>query len=473
MLPSTHLRQTPSLRTLTTAHLTQTMTLLELDALELNQKVESELDSNPALEMREERRCPICRNSITNNRPCPRCSAPTSLSPDDPIVFVSHLDDFRERRSIYYEDLLDENMSREVEDLPTFVLKQIAPDLQPQDQLIAAFILSNLDKDGLLEVPVVEIAHYYHVPISKVENIIRLIQRAEPLGVGSPTPKDALLVQLEVLAETQEIPDKVNQAILEGLDLLSRHQFPELARMLGVTVKEAQKIARFISENLNPFPGRTFWGDIHHGNEAALNVYSQPDIILSQLDGYPESPIVVEIISPFAGLIQVNPEFRRLANRATPENADQWKSYLERADLLVKCLQQRTQTIVRLMKRITLIQRQFILHGDGCLVPITRANLAGELGVHESTISRAVANKTVQLPNGQLVPLAKFFDRSLQVRTALKEIILKETRPLSDSEIASILKKQGYPIARRTVAKYRAIEGILPSNLRQNHVNIR
>jgi RNA polymerase sigma-54 factor len=466
MFPSTNLRQTPTLRTLTTAHLTQTMTLLELDVLELNHKVESELASNPALEMREERRCPICRHTIINNRPCPRCSAPTSLSPDNPIVFVSHLDDFRGRGNGYYEDLPDENISREVEDLPTFVLKQIAPDLQPQEQLIAAFILSNLNEDGILEIPIVEIARYYHVPVSKVDNVLRLIQRAEPIGVGSPSPKEALLVQLDALAETQEIPSKARTAILEGLEYLSRHQFPELARLLGVTVKEAQQIARFIADNLNPFPGRAFWGDIHHGNEAPLNVYSQPDIILSKLDGYPESPIIVEIVSPYAGLIQVNPEFRRLANRASPENADQWKSYLERADLLVKCLQQRTHTIVRLMKRLSFIQRQFILEGDSCLLPITRASLADELGVHESTVSRAVANKIVQLPNGQLVPLSKFFDRSLHVRTALKEIILKESKPLSDSEIAELLKKQGYPVARRTVAKYRAIEGILPSNMR-------
>ncbi|MBE0408765.1 MAG: hypothetical protein IBX69_03425 [Anaerolineales bacterium] len=471
MLPSTNIRQSPALRTLTTAHLTQTMTLLELDVLDLNQRVESELSSNPALEIREERRCPICKQTITNNRPCPRCSAPTSLSPDDPIVFVSHIDDFQERRSSYYEEFPEESTSRDKEDLPTFVLKQIAPDLQPQDQLIAAFILSNLNEDGLLEISIVEIARYHHVPISRVENILQLIQRTEPIGVGSPSPKEALLVQLEVLKETQQVPSKAEKAIREGLDLLSRHQFPDLARLLRVTVKEAQQIAHFISDNLNPFPGRAYWGDIHHGNEAPLSVYSQPDVVLSLLEGYQESPIVVEIVSPFAGLIQVNAEFRRLANRASPDNADQWKSYLERADLLVKCLQQRTHTIVRLMRHLTIIQRQFILKGDSYLLPSTRANLAEELGVHESTISRAVANKTVQLPSGQIIPLAKFFDRNLHVRTALKEIVLNETKPLTDSEIAALLKKRGYPIARRTVAKYRAIEGILPSNIRKNHTD--
>jgi RNA polymerase sigma-54 factor len=96
----------------------------------------------------------------------------------------------------------------------------------------------------------------------------------------------------------------------------------------------------------------------------------------------------------------------------------------------------------------------------------SRASLAHELEVHESTISRAVSNKAVQMPNGRIVPLSSFFDRSLNVRTLLREIITKEPRPLSDSELAEMLAENGYHVARRTVAKYRAMEGILPANLR-------
>lgn len=108
------------------------------------------------------------------------------------------------------------------------------------------------------------------------------------------------------------------------------------------------------------------------------------------------------------------------------------------------------------------------MQGDRFLHPLTRASLAEELGVHESTISRAVSNKAVQMPNGHIIPLAKFFDRSLQVRTALKQIIQEETTPLSDNEISGLLNEQGFSVARRTVAKYRAMEGILPSHLRQS-----
>jgi RNA polymerase sigma-54 factor len=124
------------------------------------------------------------------------------------------------------------------------------------------------------------------------------------------------------------------------------------------------------------------------------------------------------------------------------------------------------------MRRIANIQRKFIVNGDSHLQPITRAHLAEELKVHESTISRAVASKTVQMPSGHIIPLSKFFDRSLSVRTALKEIISRETTPLSDGEIADLLKAQGYRVARRTVAKYRAMEGILPSHLRKSPISL-
>jgi RNA polymerase sigma-54 factor len=196
-------------------------------------------------------------------------------------------------------------------------------------------------------------------------------------------------------------------------------------------------------------------------------VYNSPDTIITCLDNNQGAPLMVEVISPYAGMLRVNSMFRQAISQAPQEKNEQWKSDLEKADLLVKCLQQRTNTMVRLMSRIAALQRNYILHGDQHLQPLTRASLAEELEVHESTISRAVANKSAQLPNGHIVPLSKFFDRSLNVRTVLKQIIQNETSPLSDTELVTELNSQGYSVARRTVAKYRAMEGILPSHLRQ------
>lgn len=121
----------------------------------------------------------------------------------------------------------------------------------------------------------------------------------------------------------------------------------------------------------------------------------------------------------------------------------------------------------RLLTRVVSLQREYIIKGDKYLKPVTRAQLSKELEVHESTISRAVANKSVQLPNKRIVPLASFFDRSLNVRSVLKEIIEKEPKTYSDSELVEMLTERGFQVARRTVAKYRAIEGILPAHLRR------
>ena len=463
----THLRQSTQLRPLTTAHLAQTMALIELSAVELEQKIQAELAKNPALEVKDARRCPVCERQYADKGPCPRCHPAKTQQLDQPIVFVSPRYDFVHTRSDE-ETVLERDGQMAKEELPTYVLKQIAPELPNEDRQIAAFILSNLDEDGLLEVPIIEVARYYHVPLSRVGEVINLIQHADPIGVGSPSPQAALLVQLDVLAEHQSVPLHAPIAIQEGMDLLSRHQYAELARQIDIQVHQVEEIARFISDNLNPFPGRAYWGDIRTGKSDTPPVFTQPDAIITPVDDSPEAPLVVEVFSPYAGILRVNPLFRQAINQVAADNTEQWKSDLGRAELLVKCLQQRTTTIVRLMRRLAVIQREFILHGDKHLHPQTRASLAKKLEVHESTISRAVSNKSVQMPNGHIIPLSKFFDRSLQVRTALKQIIEEEKSPLSDNAISELLDEQGYPVARRTVAKYRAMEGILPSHLRQS-----
>ena len=178
---------------------------------------------------------------------------------------------------------------------------------------------------------------------------------------------------------------------------------------------------------------------------------------------------MVEIILPMRGTLRVNPLFKAAISQTVDETKFEMKSDLERASLFVKCLQQRNHTMLRLMQRVVSMQKEFILFGEKQLKPVTRVQLSKELDVHESTISRAVANKSVQLPNRKIIPLASFFDRSLNVRTVIKEIILQEKKPLSDSDLVEILGKQGYNVARRTVAKYRAMEGILPAHLR--HLN--
>jgi RNA polymerase sigma-54 factor len=308
------------------------------------------------------------------------------------------------------------------------------------------------------------------VPISRVEKLIRLIQHADPLGVGSSSPKDALLIQLEVLGESLHIPDRAEDAVRAGIELLSPHHLPELARHLNIPTSQAREIVRFISDNLNPFPARAHWGEMPNteASNSQENTFHFPDIIISRCTEEDDSALIVEIAMPFYGTLRVNPLFREALQQAPEDKSALWQEDLEKATLLVKCLQQRNHTIVRLMQKLVVIQREFILNGDAYLKPLTRADMAEELEVHESTMSRAVSDKAVQLPSRRIVPLAMFFDRSLHVRTALKQIIDQESDSLSDSQIAEMLSNMGFPVARRTVAKYRSIEGILPAHLR-NH----
>ena len=462
--------QRPLLRPQTTAHLAQTMALLELTVDELHQKVEAELARNPALELIDEFRCPTCHKVLHNNQPCPTCANTSAGSPEQPIVYLSCHEDFFTKTSSgsYPDDLPDDNFAPDKEALPAYLLRQIGPELQVDDRQIAVHLLTSLDEDGFLTIKPLEIAIYHHVPISRVEKIINLIQHADPVGVGSLTPKDALLIQLEVLSETLSVPRLAEKAILAGIELLSPHHLPELARHLNIPVAHAKDIVRFISDNLNPFPGRAHWGDQTNAGSTngQENTYHFPDIIISRVTEEEDSALVVEIAMPFYGSLRVNPLFREALQEAPSDKAELWQGDLEQATLLVKCLQQRNHTIVRLMQRLVVIQREFILCGDAYLKPITRADLADKLEVHESTMSRAVSDKAVQLPNRRIVPLSMFFDRSLHIRTALKQIIDQEAYTLSDSQIAVLLSGMGYPVARRTVAKYRSIEGILPAHLR-------
>lgn len=462
----------PSLRPVTTAHLAQTMTLLSLTTDELHEQIEAELASNPALEMVEERRCPTCHRLLPVHGACPVCSQPQNPLSEEPVVFVSPSDDFREYSggtATTDDDLPEDRYNTDGEDLPTYVLRQIAADLNAGDRSLAAYLLTHLNEDGLLDTTLVEVAMYFHIPLSRVKNVQRIIQRADPLGVGSCTTQEALMVQLEALADSGKVPALAWQIVEEGMEPLMRRQYSELAHQFGVPLSQVERAVHFIGENLNPFPGRSHWGDVRQPVKETVQVYHRPDIIISHLNDDVNNPLAVEIILPYSGTLQVNPMFRKAIQQANEEKKDAWKSDLERASLFVKCLQQRNHTMQRLLARVVSLQREFIVRGEEFLKPVTRAQIARDLEVHESTISRAVASKTVQLPNRRIVPLSCFFDRSLNVRTVLRSIISQESAPLSDNELVELLAKRGYPVARRTVAKYRSMEGILPAHLRQNH----
>lgn len=461
-----------STRHQTTAHLAQTMTLLYYNTEELVQHIESELASNPALELIEERRCPMCHRVLGPKEICPVCSTMKSPEMDGPVVFLSPMQDFshdyRGGSGIDFDDLPEDNFSVQKEDLASYVRHQVSMDLVGIEHQIAEHILSNVNGDGILEASLFEIARYFHVPVSKVQAVQAQIQRCDPIGVASLSTSDAMLIQLEVLKETQDVPELAFRLLAEGMGLLSKRKFDELSELLDVDEDEIFDCVQFIAENLNPFPGRGKWGTVRQPVESPVSVYHQPDIIIRHLNEDDQNELSVEIVMPVSGILQLSQAFKEAMSAAEEDKKDEWKKDYDRASLLVKCLQQRGYTILRLMQLLVKIQENYIINGEKYLKPLTRAKMAEALEVHESTISRAVSKKTVQLPSGRIVPLSGFFSRNMNIRSVLRDLVENEKKPLSDSALAKELEKQGFTVARRTVAKYRSMEGILPAHLRKN-----
>ncbi len=447
------------------------MTLLYMTSAELLQTIDVELSKNPALEVIPERRCPMCGRKLPERGPCPVCSQPKTMDPEETIIFVSPRDDFYSYNgsssSSFDTDRPEEPFSSENLDLPTYVLTQVAPELEKDERALAAMILTNLNEDGFLSIDIREICRFHHVTPDKVEVVLKKIMRCDPLGVGARNVQEALLAQVEFLSESTPVPEFVRRAIADEFDLLSKHQYNELAKKLGTTAQKIKLVSHYISDNLNPFPARANWGTFRQPNDNTPDVFHQPDVMIYYLNNKPGNPLVIEIITPSRGTLRLSPLFKKALKQQDGEQAEEWKKDLDKATLLIKCIQQRNNTMRQLMEQLSAIQKSYIIHGDVHLQSLTRAEIADTLGVHESTISRAVANKTVQLPNKKIIPMATFFDRSLAVRAILRDIVENENHAMNDTELCASLEEQGINVARRTVAKYRSMEGILPAHLRK------
>ena len=453
------------LRPQTTAHLAQTMSFLQLSTTELEASLLKEISENPALELVEELRCPNCGRKL-RQLPCPICAVPQGdglpvvcLSPRDTWSFASSDKEEDEPFEVQTPERLDEH-----------ILRQIGPALRREDRPLAAYILARLDEDGLLPESPAEIALYNRVPLSRVEGVLFLIQHADPPGVGAQTPQASLLIQLEHLAE--RVPAATlalsRLVVASHFAALARHDYQHIARQLNVSRASVESVAQFIQRNLTPYPARAYWGDgkTLPVNDAALRSADVKISMYRNSSQPADGPLMVEVFTPLSGWLRVSPDFKAALPECPEAERERWTAAVERAALVAKCVQQRNHTMRRLMEILARDQRDFIVGSDGDLHPLTRAHIAKTLGLHESTISRAVAGKTAALPNGRIVPLAKFFDRSLSVRDRVRQLVEAENRPLTDDEIAVALAHDGVRIARRTVAKYRNMLGILPANVR-------
>jgi RNA polymerase sigma-54 factor len=391
---------------------------------------------------------------------CPVCHP----QKDEPIVFLSS-------PPVRRSDMEDTDNLPEVaqpETLADHLMSQIGPELSAEERVIAQYLLARLDDNGLMPEPPIESARFLHTSPVLVEKVLKAIQRCDPPGVGALSTVEALLIQIDMLAESGSVPAGVREIVAGHLEELAHGEFANIAKSLHLHRDAVEAAAHFIKVNLTPYPGRAYFGSGSTRSSADPDLYREAEMTFRTQPNNPSGPLIVEVYAPLAGCVRVNPEFRQMVRTLTGAEREKWNEKVEEALLIDKCLRQSQNTLMRLASSLAQEQRAFILGTDRELRPLTRAELARRLEVHESTVSRAVSNKRAALPNGRIVPISRFFDRSLSVRDMVRSIVSDESKALSDMEIVSLLDKQGVHIARRTVAKYRAMEGILPMSLRRS-----
>ncbi len=337
---------------------------------------------------------------------------------------------------------------------------------EEKDKEIAQLIIGNINEDGYLTLPVEDIARQVGVDLEAVENIREEIQLFDPVGVGSLDLKEALLAQMDYL----RIKDPVTRAIVnDHLPLLERSDYAQLAKVLAIPMSEIKCHIDLI-KGLDPTPGRKYAQD--------RTSYVVPDIIVVKEEG----ELKVTLNNEGLPRLRLNGYYRRLIHSAMKDNPEAYrylKDKMKKALWFLRSLDQRDQTIYKVARYIVDKQKDFFEKGLECIKPLTLIEIAQEIGVHESTVGRVVANKYLQSPEG-VFPLKYFFHKSLagdfgeevsslRVKEMIKKLVEGEDRdnPLSDMEIEDFLAKQSFHIARRTVAKYRKQLGIAPSHIRK------
>jgi RNA polymerase sigma-54 factor len=248
---------------------------------------------------------------------------------------------------------------------------------------------------------------------------------------------------------------------------LGEHKFCKIAHELKISPEDVSDVWEFVKSKLNPHPAHGFSATNTRDRDTRA-MYILPDVIIAK----GESDFEVEVVESRRFMLRVNPMYTRISSELpksgslSSEEKRHVQQYVGRAKLFIANINQRRQTIQNITTCLVEKQREFLEKGVRHLRPLSRAAVAAELGIHESTVSRATAAKYVMIPDGEVIPYSHFFTPSLSVKDIIKEMIEKEGRPLTDAQIAERLRERGIEIARRTVAKYRMQLDILPSSLR-------
>jgi len=465
--------QTQSQRLMLTQKMQQAIQILQLSGIELEQFVQEELEQNPTLEVIQKQPEP---EQTKNGENAVKDETDTFDAPDNDLDrFANDWSDIRRtgtdmsrnadadsRRDFY------ENSITGGESFTAMLLKQLRlATKDDQTYAIGELIIGEIDAKGYFTGSLEAVAEETGSSLEDVELMLTRIQRFEPTGVGARDVVECLLLQINV-----ECPDNDQLRVLvaEHLTELERRQIPKIAKAMKITADEVEALRTELAR-LNPWPGHEF--------STAPPQYVTPDVIVEKVDG----EYKVYLQNDWVPELRVNQQYQKLMRQKGVEKDA--KKYLQdkvdSAKWLIRNIEQRQSTILRIAKAILDVQVGFMEKGAEAIRPLTLQEIADVVGVHEATVSRTTRGKYMQTPQG-LFEMKYFFSPGLRrdtgeaqssksVQVMIRKIIDEEdkVKPLSDQKIADLLKAEGLKIARRTVTKYREGMGILATTMRKTY----
>jgi RNA polymerase sigma-54 factor len=469
-------RQTQSL--VLAPQLRQSLKILQVAALDLRTTIQEEFQSNPTLEELPLEMVSIEENS-DNGEPAGDENQREELDFDESFAILNKLnDEWRE----YMAEISGTNFSREDADRRQHFFDSLVTEISLQEHLIQQadmidltdtqkeamqYLVGSLDSYGFLTTTLSDIALMADIPLSAAQEAHQTLLTFDPPGIGCTDLRDSLLQQLKLQGKSTSVAARITK---DHFDLLSRRRIPDIARRMGLPFEEIQKALKAIAL-LDPAPGRRFAED---SNRVVV-----PDVIIKKDD----DKWKIELNSDYIPRLRLSQSYKDLIakGKLSKEEKEYLQEKLRSGKFLINSIEQRQQTVEKITREILRVQKEFFEEGVSKLRPLTMTQVAETVGVHETTVSRAIANKYVQTPHG-IFEIKYFFtpgyesgDGESISNTSVKDMIaglvqMEDTaHPLSDQEIVKKLAVRNIKIARRTVAKYREELGILPSNLRRQY----
>ena len=422
--------------------------ILGLSAVQLERLVEEELADNPALERAEVQACRLCGS---NARPCCEADRPARPAGEHGALSRAGVDGNGSGLAAL------PHRASDAEQLLGDVLLVVAP----EDRRVAAYVAHSLDERGFLPESPFDIALRLAVPVERVKGVIDAMRNVGPPGVAAENVRECLLLQIDDLQRRGDVPPLVRPLVADHLDQLALGKVRSVAAALGVTTVDVEAALDFVRERLRPFVTFSSAGPVQSRS------LPPPDVVIEE---HPDAPgeFRIEVVLRARALVAIDPFYARLAARlrrqaqenVAPGEREQIVAAVARARNFLNRLGRRDLTLKAVAEAVVARQRDFIIKGPAAHAPLTRSEVAEQVGLHESTVSRATAGKTVRLPDHTIVPFSAFFGSSSSAQAALREVVATEVSPLTDMQLATELAARGHRLARRTVAKYRADLGI-------------